>query len=584
MPGTEQGTERCCLTRQQLLSGAAFDGPVDNRWFLPVGPDQPAPRVSFSIAFPETQMHCNHPGVVVNNLRIDRFPAAVLHLASDDRSLAPFERDLVSDRDGGSYWSLVVSPGQIWMESGDDGWLRAALPFQLCNVLENDTHHGIAAFLFNQDEISPVYFQIVAETRTFLCPENLLAWGTLDATVGAVGPERSQPVVQAFRQERRDHHPLKPLDDWLCAETETCFTELNSGFGSDSTLIAGLVIDNQVHHTACATRFGDFPYPRALKFGVWSVTKTAFCSIACLRLAQRFGTDPRTVRISEVLPEAAEYPHWREITIGHCLNMASGIGTAAPEPVPVDIFADYLLEPEQAERSPLARKSYDHYHDWFLAPDQRRKNTAALACPGYPWPPDTVARYRDQDLYIAGAALDAWLKQQAGGDARIWDVVRDEVYRSAGIHHAVKFHTIETDPDQEVPLSDAGLLLALDQIASLGKLIQDGGKIGGRPILEAGMLAEWFDPAVQKGLPTGTHTTDGEVRYLGGIWHLPYISGNNRLWWLPTMRGYGGQIIQILPNGTTGFRFAFDSYETEECYDYLKLARLSDAIRPFGED
>ena len=49
------------------------------------------------------------------------------------------------------------------------------------------------------------------------------------------------------------------------------------------------------------------------------------------------------------------------------------------------------------------------------------------------------------------------------------------------------------------------------------------------------------------------------------------------------MRGYGGQLIQILPNGTTAFRFGFgfDSYDTEERYDALKLVRLSDAIRSF---
>ena len=67
-----------------------------------------------------------------------------------------------------------------------------------------------------------------------------------------------------------------------------------------------------------------------------------------------------------------------------------------------------------------------------------------------------MARYRDQDLYIAGAAMDAWLKLQHGPDARIWDMVLDEVYSPARIHHAIKFHTIETDLQHEVPLSDAG--------------------------------------------------------------------------------------------------------------------------------
>ena len=47
------------------------------------------------------------------------------------------------------------------------------------------------------------------------------------------------------------------------------------------------------------------------------------------------------------------------------------------------------------------------------------------------------------------------------------------------------------------------------------------------------------------------------------------------------MCGYGGQLIYILPNGVTAFRFAFDSHETEERYDMLKIVRLADAIQPF---
>jgi CubicO group peptidase (beta-lactamase class C family) len=316
-------------------------------------------------------------------------------------------------------------------------------------------------------------------------------------------------------------------------------------------------------------------------FGIWSATKTAFCSIACLRIARIGGEDPRSQRVRDLLPEARDNPDWGDITIGDCLNMASGIGTAAREAEPRNIFADYLLEESQAQESDEARASYDHYHAWFLAPSQHEKNTAAFACPRYPWPPGSVARYRDQDLYIAGAALDAVLKHLRGPEARIWDLVRDEVYAPAHIHHAIKFHTLERDPAKAVPLSDAGLLLSLDNIAALGKLIHDGGRIGDEQILEPAMLAEMFDPRRAKGLPTGIEIADGEVHYHAGIWHLPYRSRAGELLWIPSMRGYGGQIIQTLPNGMTTLRFGFDSYETEERYDALKLVRLADAIRPF---
>ena len=50
---------------------------------------------------------------------------------------------------------------------------------------------------------------------------------------------------------------------------------------------------------------------------------------------------------------------------------------------------------------------------------------------------------------------------------------------------------------------------------------------------------------------------------------------------LATMRGYGGNIIQPLPNGMTAFRLAHDTPDADERYDALKLARIADAVRPF---
>ena len=346
-------------------------------------------------------------------------------------------------------------------------------------------------------------------------------------------------------------------------------------------MVSGLVIDDEIFSSACRTSKGDYPYPRAIKFGIWSATKTAFCSMACLRIAQISGQDPRDQRVCDLLPEARDNDAWNDVTIGDCLNMATGIGTAATDSEPRDVFADYLLWESQAQESDEARASYNHYHAWFLAPSQHQKNQAAFACPGYSWAPGTVARYRDQDLYIAGAALDAVLKQLLGPEAHIWAMVRDEVYAPARIHHAIKFQTIESDMSQQVPLSDAGLLLTLDNVARLGRLIHEGGRVGGEALLDEIMLDEMFNPWQAKGIPTGIQIDAGEVHYHAGIWHLPYRTRGGDLLWIPSMRGYGGQIIQTLPNGITTFRFGFDSYETEERYDALRLVKLADLIRPF---
>ena len=573
---------RSILHATQLLEADAIDGQVDNFFFAACGTASGPPReFAISIQIPQTVMKCNQQGIDVNGKATDLFPAINLRLVGIDDDLVPLDRDLLRDPEGSSYWDVTLSPGKIWSEEADGPWSRAALPFQFSNIFENDTHHGIATFLYSETNISPIFFQIVAETKPFLIPDNLLAWGWLEGRVESLDPKGYRSELDVYQEEKRDWLPMKSLEIWRSDDTEAHMRDIEYGFGSDSSIVNGLVIDDVIYSTSCQTTMGDYPYPRSMKFGIWSATKTAFCTIACLRLAHIMGEDPRDYEIAALLPEAKSNEKWASITIGHCMDMATGIGTAASDKKEPNIFGDYLLESWQSQESEEAFRSYNHYHTWFLAPSQHEKNLAAFACPSYPWPASTIVRYRDQDLYVAGAALDALLKSFRGPDSRLWDMVRDEVYVPARIHHAVKFHTIESDHANEVPLTDAGMLLTMDNIAALGRLILAGGKRQDRQILEPQLLDSIFSFYEQKGLPTGIYTEYGEVHYYGATWHLPYQSSRGEKMWIPTMRGYGGQVIQVLPNRMTAFRFGFDSYDTDQRYDALKLVRLADAIKPF---
>ena len=570
------------LRADQLFATGLLESQVDNSWFLPIELFDEAHQIlALSIYISETLMDSNLQNIEVNGKSIGVFPAVEFRLTSHNGDLIPLDRDLLRNPQGRSYWDFTLSPGKVWTETGDDGWSRAALPFQLTSNFENDSHHGIATFLYNCTEISPIFFQIVAETKAFLCPDNLQAWGWLKRCSVLLNADDLSGAVDAYQGEIHDSLPIKSLGGWQSGDTSLCIKDIEQGFGSESTIVSGLVVDDFIYTTPCQTSMGDYPYPRAMKFGIWSATKTAFCTVAYLWLGQVLGEDPRDAELTSLFPETKGNTNWDGITIGHCLDMATGIGTAAPDYTQPNIFGDYLIEDWQSQESEEALQTYNRYHDWLLAPSQHEKNLAAFACPSYPWPAGTITRYRDQDLYIAGVALDALLKMYRGSDARLWDMVRDEVYIPARIHHAVKFHTVESDVDSEVPLSDAGLLLTMDNIARLGKLILDRGKIEGQQILEPQLLHEIFSFDIEKGLPTGTYTADGEVHYYASTWYLPYQTRSEEKFWIPTMRGYGGQLIQILPNNTIGFRFGFDSYETEERYDALKLARLSDTIRPF---
>ncbi|MBT6732446.1 MAG: hypothetical protein HOA79_05520, partial [Acidiferrobacteraceae bacterium] len=146
---------RTQLTADQLQKPGIAAGQVDNAFFAPIEPAGEAQHgLAASIAIPQTPMQSNQSGIKVNGKAIDVFPAAILRLSSSEGDLVPLDRGLLRDPDGDSYWDLTLSPGKVFFEASDGRWSRAALPFQLSNIFENDTHHGIATFLFNETDIS----------------------------------------------------------------------------------------------------------------------------------------------------------------------------------------------------------------------------------------------------------------------------------------------------------------------------------------------------------------------------------------------------------------------------------------------
>ena len=77
-----------------------------------------------------------------------------------------------------------------------------------------------------------------------------------------------------------------------------------------------LVRDGIVYRTDCPTAAGPFPYCDEVRYGVWSVTKSAMLNVAMLRLAQKYGTAFLDEPIAEYLPGAARLPSWRSVPRG----------------------------------------------------------------------------------------------------------------------------------------------------------------------------------------------------------------------------------------------------------------------------
>jgi hypothetical protein len=72
---------------------------------------------------------------------------------------------------------------------------------------------------------------------------------------------------------------------------------------------------------------------------------------------------------------------------------------------------------------------------------------------------------------------------------------------------------------------------------------------------------------------------DGEVGYRRTLWFTPYRARDGRLHQIPAMNGYGGNVVALFPNGTTGLRFAHDA--DQERWPLAALARIAEAVRPF---
>ena len=66
-------------------------------------------------------------------------------------------------------------------------------------------------------------------------------------------------AVADFNIEKAARRPLKPLVDWKSDSTAEHFDLIANGFGSESTLLRGLVIDDQIYASPCKTSKANYP-------------------------------------------------------------------------------------------------------------------------------------------------------------------------------------------------------------------------------------------------------------------------------------------------------------------------------------
>ncbi len=568
--GTSAAAQR--IETAELLGSAWKGGVIPNDAFVP-GPGAMAAHTAFvgTLRLSETAM-LTAPAQFQPPLVLGRdpglFPAASLSFFTEGGDLVPVTQEVIRSASSGrgySYWDIIVQPGRVWSERGDGGWSRAAFPFALVNSLEGETHNGLATFLYQQGRVSNLRFQIVQQTAPFYIKQDFVAAGLVAAQLGPVATDDLALLRREYRAGRAD---AVPISGWGQLSSHASRAEL-AGFDgavpAGDIVLSGLDYRGTFYLKGCPSAGGPLPWCDRARFGVWSATKALVNETALLRLAQKYGPGVFELKIADYVPEAAKFRGWSGVRFEDAIDMATGIGNGSTKREANDALDGYIDA---------------SYSRWYEARSTREKLVALLEDGRpYPWGPGQVARYRDQDMFILGVAMDRFLKSKEGAAADLWSMLRREVFAPIGIHQGPTNRTIEPDGSSGQPLMAYGYYPTISDMVLIARLYQHHGSSSGRQILYAPRVRELLDPRTLPGLPTGEQLPGGETRYFNAFWVTSYVARGGCRVFYPRMIGWGGNIVALMPGGTTGVRLAKGGEEADASeVDTSAMARLADAL------
>ncbi len=250
---------------------------------------------------------------------------------------------------------------------------------------------------------------------------------------------------------------------------------------------------------------------------------------------------------------------WNDVTFGDALNMATGSGEGSEKVQPNNPSDGYL----------------DRYQEWYDVPSASEKIAAILSGSNHPWGPGEVFRYRDQDMFLLGAAIDGLLKAKEGDDADIWEFLRHEIYEPIGIRQAPVNKTLEPDGTDGLPLIAGGYYPTLEDLARIATLMQTEGAHEGKQILHREKLAELLYQTPIRGLSYGV---SGDTYHMG-VWHEPFQADSDCRVELTYMSGWGGHTVLLLQNGLTGIQIARADPQSEFEGGPARMAAAAHRVR-----
>jgi hypothetical protein len=480
-------------------------------------------------------------------------PEFDLEFVQQDGYLVPNQRGLIITEN--DQWNYFIEPGRVWYEAGDGDYSRASFPFALSWKGSNAIHNGTMMFLFNDESVSKVWYQLTQETAIDFRAD---LWGLLDARYHPGSVTDSDEVKAAFVQELADRYPTKPIESLKQDYPQVDLSAFGQGVTPEAMTWFGFVVDGTNYVGGCQTRFGTYPYCEYMRAPSYSTAKSAFASVALMRLAQKYDPEVPDFLIKDYVPEATDsIGDWSEVTFDHVLDMATGNYRSSGR----------MVDEENWNTDPFWLE--EHYDQKIAA--------------AFDWPhstdPGNVWVYRTFDTFIVTRAMQNYLQTQEGERADIFDFVVEEVYQPLKLGPGV-FSTLRTKDDnwQGQPYGGYGLWWVPDDLAKIATFLNsDHGNIDGVQILHPGLL----DDALQRDPHDRGVTRDGNGRYNNAFWADPYNLGEEAdcEFWVPQMYGYSGIVVTLMPNGTA-YYYASDNQE----FSSFSAIRESNKLIPMCPD
>ncbi len=545
------------------LMGSEYQSaaPLDNHYFMPMGTSNDA-KHELEGTLTVSEFVMNNPNSDEEKDSADPwdyFPGFSLDFFTHGTYLVPVQRETIHAFGDQSYWQIIVSPGTVWSEPGDQGMSRASFPFTLVNALFNDAHNGLATFTYDEARLSSLFLQVTQETSPVYKTD---FWGRTPMEYTPQKLENRNVLAARFAEEVRAQIPIRPFSELSKFVNPALLEKYNSGIEREEISATGLFWKDTLYVQPCNTRYGDYPYVRYMRHAAYSLTKAMGGAIALLRLAETYGDGVFDLKVADYVTVTAAHDGWESVTFADALNHATGVGDHMPEPVEPNVMQGDEDQPK--------------FMDFLRAKSMQEKMDVAFSYGNYPWGPGEIARYNSINTFILSAAMDGFLKRKEGTDADIWEMVLTEVYEPIGIFHAPIMRTIESDGSTGLPPFGYGLYPNVDDVAKLSILLRNGGRHQERQLLHAGRLAEALLRTDVIGLPTGESNEHGYLTYHLSFNSWPYPGEDGRLHRIPFSTGFGGNHWVLLPNGISTFRFC-----DANRYGVDSMVDVAGAICPF---